>query len=67
MHLFTLVVIGLLCLVFKSTRWIGIAGLTLLSLAFPLLFIALLCLGGLIFYFIRSTRHEFFRLPFFRR
>ena len=35
MHLITLLTIGLLCLVFKSTRLTSIAGLTLLSLIYP--------------------------------
>lgn len=68
MHLLTLVAIGLICLAFKSTRWIGVAGLSLLSLVFPLLFIVLLCFGGLIYFYThRSKHHEFPRLPFFRR
>lgn len=46
MHVFTLVVIGLLCLAFKSTRIFGLVALTLLSLVFPLLFLALLISGG---------------------
>lgn len=68
MHLFTLVVIGLACLAFKSTRWIGVAGLTFLSLVFPFLFIALLCLGGLVYFYIyRSNQNEPPGLPHLRR
>jgi hypothetical protein len=66
MFVFTLLVVGLLCLAFKPTRLTGVAGLTLLSLVYPLLFVALLVLGG-VFYLIRFyTRrkcHEVRRLP----
>lgn len=69
MHVLTLIVIGLLCIAFKSTRWIGIAGLTLLSLVFPPLFFAFLILGGIGYYLYHYWRkhHEFPRLIFFRR
>lgn len=43
--------ISLLCLVFQPTRLIGVAGLALLSLVYPLLLITLLVLGGVILYF----------------
>lgn len=69
MFVFTLLVIGLLLLAFKSTRLTGIAGLTLLSLVHPLLFLALLILGGVVLFFIihkRSSIHEYLRLPFRR-
>ncbi len=60
MFVFTLVVIGLLCIAFKSTRLTGIAGLTLLSLVHPLLFVLFLVVGA-VFYFVyykRSHKHE---------
>jgi hypothetical protein len=65
MFVFTLVVIGLLLLLFRSTRLSGIAGLTLLSLVYPLLFLALLFIGCAIFYFIYFTRrdHHAFTIP----
>jgi len=47
MFVFTLIVIGCLCLAFKSLRLTGIAGLTLLSLVFPPLFLAFLVLGSI--------------------
>lgn len=47
MFVFTLIVIGLLCLAFKSTRLTGVAGLTLLSLVYPPLFLGLLLIGFL--------------------
>ncbi len=76
MFVFTLIVIGLLCIAFKATRLTGIAGLTLLSLVYPWLFLVLLVIGGAISYFIylkRKNNHVFtipkppFRLPFRRR
>ena len=70
MFIFTLIVIGLLCLAFKSTRLTGIAGLTLLSLVYPQLFFVLLVLGSIFIYFIyykRSKFHEFPKLPIRRR
>lgn len=59
MHVLTLVVIGLLCLVFKSTRIFGLVALTLLSLVFPLLFLALLISGGAFFFFYRRYPNAF--------
>ncbi len=50
MTLLTLLIIGLICLIFKATRLIGIVGLTLFSLAFPLVFITLLMAGGIILF-----------------
>lgn len=59
MHALTLVVIGLLCLVFKSTRIFGLVALTLLSLVFPLLFLALLISGGAFLFFYRRYHNVF--------
>lgn len=50
MTFFTLLVIGLLCLLFKSTRLVGVAGLTLLMLVFPFAFIALVAIVCLVVY-----------------
>ena len=59
MFVFTLLVVGLLCLAFKPTRLTGVAGLTLLSLVYPLLFVALLVLGGVIYFIRFYTRRKF--------
>lgn len=71
MFVFTLVVIGGLLLMFKSTRLTGVAGLTLLSLVYPQLFLALLVIGNIAIYFIyyqRRKNHAYIpRLPFRRR
>lgn len=48
MSFFILLVIGVLCLFFKSTRLIGVTGLTLLFLVFPFAFIVL-CISGCVF------------------
>ena len=72
MFVFTPIVIGLLCLAFKSTRLTGVAGLTLLSLVYPILFITLLVIGSATFCFIhfyKRSNHVFTipKLPFRRR
>ncbi len=68
MFVFTLIIIGLLLLAFKSTRLAGVAGLTLLSLIYPLLFLALLVLGGAIYFihYKRSIKNGIQRLPYRR-
>lgn len=68
MFVFTLIVIGLLLLAFKSTRLTGVVGLTLLSLIYPLLLLVPL-FAGVAFYFIyvRRKYYEFPKLPFRRR
>lgn len=69
MFVFTLLVIGLLLLAFRSTRLAGVAGLTLLLLVHPKLFFALLILGCVVLlfiYFKRRRNHEFPTLPFRR-
>ena len=43
----TLFVIGVLCLVFKTTRIIGVIGITFLLLLYPIAFILLLVIGCL--------------------
>lgn len=42
MALLTLLVIGLFCLLFRSTRMIGVIGLTLIVLVYPVVFLTLL-------------------------
>lgn len=56
MFLFTLITIGLLCLMFKSTRLTGVAGLTLLSLVYPPLFLGLLLIGSIAIYIIHYQK-----------
>ena len=55
MFVVTAFVICLLCLVFNSTRLVGVFGLTLLAYLFPLLLIPLLVLGGVVWFF---TQHK---------
>ena len=54
MFVFTAFAICLLCLVFNSTRLIGVFGLTLLSYLFPQVLIPLLIVGGGIWFFIQN-------------
>lgn len=64
MFLFTLVVIGCLLLLFKSTRLTGVTGLTLLSLVYPPLFLGLLLIGSAVSYYIYYRRNQnVFKLP----
>ncbi len=51
MAILTLLVIGLFCLVFRSTRILGVIGLTLISLVFPFAFLTLLLVFLVIAYF----------------
>lgn len=68
MFVFTLLVIGLLLLAFKSTRLTGVAGLTLLSLVHPLLLLVLLAIGSILYFIYFKTnlltrsRHELSKL-----
>ena len=52
MILSTLVVATLLCFVLPSTRGLGVIGVAILLYFFPLTTMAILVLGGVIFYFI---------------
>ncbi len=70
MSTFILIVIGLMCLYARSTRVIGVIGLTLMSLLHPLSFIALLAIGSVAFYIYHYRRKyydKFSKLPFRRR
>lgn len=51
--------VGVLCLIFKSTRLVGVVGLTILMLIVPGLFLLLLLLGSVFIYFYckRRLRH----------
>ena len=51
MALFTLLVIAHLCLIFKSTRLVGVVGLTLLFLIYPFVFLSFLVVSCLSVYF----------------
>ena len=59
----TLLVIGLLCLIFRSTRFIGVVGLTLLSLIYPGALIGMIAIGCIFFYvryrYNRSKLNEY--------
>lgn len=68
MFVFTLIVVGGLLIIFKPTRLTGVAGLTLLSLVYPQLFLAFLVIGSiaLIIYHRRRNNHELSKL-FIRR
>lgn len=50
---FAMVVATFFFLAFASSRWIGVLGLALLIYLFPLVTVALLVLGGVIFYLIK--------------
>ena len=58
MAVFTLLVIALLCLIFKSTRLAGVVGLTLLALLYPIVFIVLLAHGAVVLYYIRKHKRR---------
>lgn len=47
MFVFTLAVIGGILLMFKCTRLTGVAGLTLIALAFPPMFLLFLVIGSI--------------------
>lgn len=53
----TLFVIGALCLVFKTTRIIGVIGITLLLLLYPVAFLLLLLIGCIRIYQLTRRRN----------
>jgi len=55
MFLATACIIGLLCLLFSTTRLIGVVALTLISYQYPLLLFLLLALTGIYLYFNHSN------------
>lgn len=63
-----LLAVSLLCLVFSETRKLGITGLAVVLMLHPLLFLALLLLGGAIVYakyiHTRRKKDELLRLPY---
>ena len=59
-----LVVTSILCLQFDSTRLVGVVGVALLICLHPLLFLAFLGLGGVVFcYFHHHARRTIHVLP----
>lgn len=56
MTIFILLAIGLLCLLFKSTRLVGVAGLTLIFIVVPFAFLFLVLLGCVFLYFKHKWR-----------
>jgi len=60
MFIFTLIVIGLLCLAFRTTRLTGVAGLTLLTLVYPPLLLGALLIisGAALFHFRKSNKRS---------
>ncbi len=63
MALLTLLVIGLFCLVFKSTRMIGVIGLTLIALVYPFVFLALFLVVLVIAYFKLRRKLNVYQPP----
>jgi len=63
MALLTLLVIGLFCLVFKSTRMIGVIGLTLISLVYPFVFLTFLLVFIAVAYFKLRRKLNAYRPP----
>lgn len=63
MALLTLLVIGLFCLVFKSTRMIGVIGLTLIALVYPFVFLTLLLVFIVVAYFKLRRKLNAYRPP----
>ena len=56
MTLLILFTVGVLCLIFKSTRLVGVVGLTILMLIVPGLFLLLLLFGSIFLYFNHHWR-----------
>lgn len=63
MALLTLLVIGLFCLIFKSTRMIGVIGLTLIALVYPFVFLALFLVVLVIAYFKLRRKFNVYQPP----
>jgi hypothetical protein len=52
----SVIVASLLCLAFKSLRWIGVWGVALLAYLYPFVFLALLICGAVIVFVIYHQR-----------
>lgn len=63
MALLTLLVIGLFCLLFRSTRMIGVIGLTLIVLVYPFLFVTLLLVLIVVSFFKLRRKLNAYRPP----
>jgi hypothetical protein len=62
MFIFVLLLVSLLCLLFQTTRLIGIVMLIVLCLIFPVLLVVLMAIGLGIYLFNRSN-HKQLLLP----
>ncbi len=60
MAILTLLVVAIFCLLFSSTRLIGVIGLTLLFLTFPLALLLVMAVLGF-FYFCKHKLHRRFK------
>lgn len=54
----TLLFVCLMCLAFPSTRSIGVVGIALLVLIYPLLLLGFVVLAGVALYFIQQHRRS---------
>jgi hypothetical protein len=60
MFIFVLLLVSLLCLLFQTTRLIGIVMLIVLCLVFPVLLVVLMIIGLGIYLFNRSNHKQLF-------
>ena len=60
MFIFVLLLVSLLCLLFQTTRLIGIVMLIVLCLIFPVLLVVLMAIGLGIYLFNRSNHRQLF-------
>jgi hypothetical protein len=60
MFIFVLLLVSLLCLLFQTTRLIGIVMLIVLCLVFPVLLVVLMAIGLGIYLFNRSNHRQLF-------
>jgi hypothetical protein len=60
MFIFVLLLVSLLCLLFQTTRLIGIVMLIVLCLIFPVLLVVLMAIGLGIYLFNRSNHKQLF-------
>ncbi len=60
MFIFVLLLVSLLCLLFQTTRLIGIVMLIVLCLIFPVLLVVLMAIGIGVYLFNRSNHTQLF-------
>jgi hypothetical protein len=60
MFIFVLLLVSLLCLLFQTTRLIGIVVLIVLCLVFPVLLVVLMAIGIGVYLFNRSNHRQLF-------